>query len=43
MGAVIDKRAFDKISEYVEHGRGNAKIWPAARPTAARATSSARR
>ena len=26
MGAVIDKRAFDKISEYVEHGRGNAKI-----------------
>ena len=26
MGAVIDKRAFDKISEYIEHGRGNAKI-----------------
>jgi 1-pyrroline-5-carboxylate dehydrogenase len=26
MGAVIDKRAFDKISEYVEHGRGKAKI-----------------
>ena len=26
MGAVIDKRAFDKISEYVEHGRGNARI-----------------
>jgi 1-pyrroline-5-carboxylate dehydrogenase len=26
MGAVIDRRAFDKISEYVEHGRGNAKI-----------------
>src|SRR5437868_1866625 len=26
MGAVIDKRAFDQISEYVEHGRGNAKI-----------------
>jgi 1-pyrroline-5-carboxylate dehydrogenase len=26
MGAVIDKRAFEKISEYVEHGRGNAKI-----------------
>ena len=26
MGAVIDKRAFDKISEYVEHARGNAKI-----------------
>jgi 1-pyrroline-5-carboxylate dehydrogenase len=26
MGAVIDKRAFDKISEYVEHGRGHAKI-----------------
>ena len=26
MCAVIDKRAFDKISEYVEHGRGNAKI-----------------
>ncbi len=26
MGAVIDKRAFDKISEYVEHGRGTAKI-----------------
>jgi 1-pyrroline-5-carboxylate dehydrogenase len=26
MGAVIDKRAFDKISEYLEHARGNAKI-----------------
>ncbi|MEP6509218.1 MAG: L-glutamate gamma-semialdehyde dehydrogenase [Gemmatimonadales bacterium] len=26
MGAVIDKRAFDKISEYVTHGRSNAKI-----------------
>ena len=26
MGAVIDKRAFDKISEYVEHARGNAKV-----------------
>jgi 1-pyrroline-5-carboxylate dehydrogenase len=26
MGAVIDKRAFDKISEYIEHGRGKAKI-----------------
>jgi 1-pyrroline-5-carboxylate dehydrogenase len=26
MGAVIDKRAFEKISEYVEHARGNAKI-----------------
>ena len=26
MGAVIDKRAFDKISDYIEHGRGNAKI-----------------
>ena len=26
MGAVIDKRAFDKISGYVEHARGNAKI-----------------
>src|SRR4051794_15845043 len=26
MGAVIDKRAFDKISEYIEHGCGNAKI-----------------
>jgi 1-pyrroline-5-carboxylate dehydrogenase len=26
MGAVIDKKAFDKISEYIEHGRGNAKI-----------------
>ena len=26
MGAVIDKRAFDKISDYVEHARGNAKI-----------------
>ncbi len=26
MGAVIDKRAFDKISEYVEHARKNAKI-----------------
>jgi 1-pyrroline-5-carboxylate dehydrogenase len=26
MGAVIDKRAFDKISEYIEHARGKAKI-----------------
>ena len=26
MGAVIDKRAFDKISGYIEHARGNAKI-----------------
>jgi 1-pyrroline-5-carboxylate dehydrogenase len=26
MGAVIDKRAFDKIGEYVEHARGKAKI-----------------
>jgi 1-pyrroline-5-carboxylate dehydrogenase len=26
MGAVIDKRAFEKISEYVEHGKSNAKI-----------------
>jgi 1-pyrroline-5-carboxylate dehydrogenase len=26
MGAVIDRRAFDKISEYVTHGRSNAKI-----------------
>ena len=26
MGAVIDKRAFDKIGEYVSHGRSNAKI-----------------
>jgi len=26
MGAVIDKKAFDKISEYVTHGRSNAKI-----------------
>ncbi len=26
MGAVIDKRAFEKISEYVEHARGNATI-----------------
>ena len=26
MGAVIDKRAFGKISDYIEHGRGNAKI-----------------
>ena len=26
MGAVIDKRAFDKISEYVEHARGKATI-----------------
>jgi 1-pyrroline-5-carboxylate dehydrogenase len=26
MGAVIDKRAFDKISEYVAHGRDNARI-----------------
>jgi 1-pyrroline-5-carboxylate dehydrogenase len=26
MGAVIDQRAFDKISNYVEHARGNAKI-----------------
>ena len=26
MGAVIDKRAYDKISGYIEHGRGSAKI-----------------
>src|SRR6185503_15578640 len=26
MGAVIDKRAFDKISGYLEHARGQAKI-----------------
>ena len=26
IGAVIDKKAFDKISEYVMHGRDNAKI-----------------
>src|SRR5262245_20788094 len=26
MGAVIDKRAFDKISEYVEHAKKNASI-----------------
>jgi len=26
MGAVIDKRAFDKIGEYVSHGRDNAQI-----------------
>ncbi len=26
MGAVIDKRAFEKIGEYVKHGRSNAKI-----------------
>ena len=26
MGAVIDKRAFEKIGEYVAHGRSNAKI-----------------
>jgi len=26
MGAVIDKRAFDKIGEYVSHGRANARI-----------------
>ncbi len=26
MGAVIDKRAFDKIGEYVTHGRENARI-----------------
>jgi 1-pyrroline-5-carboxylate dehydrogenase len=26
MGAVIDKRAFDKISEYIGHARQNAKI-----------------
>jgi 1-pyrroline-5-carboxylate dehydrogenase len=26
MGAVIDKRAFDKISDYLSHARGNAKI-----------------
>ena len=26
MGAVIDKRAFDKIGEYLEHARGKAKI-----------------
>ena len=26
MGAVIDKRAFDKISGYLEHARGKAKV-----------------
>ncbi|HEX2721361.1 MAG TPA: L-glutamate gamma-semialdehyde dehydrogenase [Gemmatimonadaceae bacterium] len=26
MGAVIDRKAFDKIGEYVAHGRGNASI-----------------
>jgi len=26
MGAVIDRRAFDKIGEYVTHGRSNARI-----------------
>jgi 1-pyrroline-5-carboxylate dehydrogenase len=26
MGAVIDKRAFDKISDYLSHARGNARI-----------------
>jgi 1-pyrroline-5-carboxylate dehydrogenase len=26
MGAVIDRRAFDKISQYIEHARGNATI-----------------
>ena len=26
MGAVIDKRSFDKIGEYITHGRSNAKI-----------------
>jgi 1-pyrroline-5-carboxylate dehydrogenase len=26
MGAVIDNRAFDKISEYIDHARGKAKI-----------------
>ena len=26
MGAVIDKKSFTKISEYIEHARGNAKI-----------------
>jgi 1-pyrroline-5-carboxylate dehydrogenase len=26
MGAVIDKKSFDKISEYIAHARGNAKI-----------------
>ena len=26
MGAVIDKRAFEKISEYLNHGRANARI-----------------
>ena len=26
MGAVIDKKAFTKISEYLEHGRKNAKV-----------------
>jgi 1-pyrroline-5-carboxylate dehydrogenase len=26
MGAVIDRRAFDKISEYIEHARGKATI-----------------
>src|SRR5689334_22010181 len=26
MGAVIDKKAFDKIGEYLEHGRANANV-----------------
>ena len=30
MGAVIDKRAFDKISEYIEHGAATRRSSPAA-------------
>ena len=43
MGAVIDKRAFDKISGYIETRAEARRSSPAARATRARATSSGRR
>ncbi len=36
MGAVIDKRAFEKISEYVDHARKNAKVLTGGQCDAAR-------
>jgi 1-pyrroline-5-carboxylate dehydrogenase len=32
MGAVIDKKAFDKISEYIEHARAHARILAGGKP-----------
>ena len=43
MGAVIDKKAFDKISGYIDDGKKNAKVIQAAAARAMRATSSSRR